>query len=64
MLECEVSVVDVIQRNNLCRCLEILGESPEVKGEKVFVACYGKKHKQVVELFRQYQGSVVRFVDY
>lgn len=64
MLVCETVVKDFGQRKNLCDCLRILGETPEVEGDKVSVTCQGKQHRLVVEVFRQYQGSVVRFVDY
>ena len=63
MLECEVVIQDRILRENLCKCLDVLGEKPDVDGDRVFVSCRGKKRRQVVELFRQFNGNIVRFVD-
>lgn len=53
---CTVVIEEPQQRDNLCRCLDIIGVEPDVKGNTIYAEYEGEREtaQKLMDLFQQY----------
>ena len=60
---CEATVENPIQRENLCKCINILGGLPVIHRDKVVTDYEGEKSDAMVGLFEQYVRHTIHVID-